>query len=173
MSETANLVSENRLADNHMSMTIDEKPIQPARQPIRPMQNGRTGFPAWCRRYFTLGCALFYLGVWTATPGTHAMQSETLTVHSSQAVCGNQCAMAHCRLSVPSFEAPAVPNTAIGQWVWNHPMETESPDTELTPVKCTIIPGARPSTIAVSGHFTLSSKRTISRLYLQTKSLLC
>jgi hypothetical protein len=156
-----------------MPMTIDIKPIQPARHPIRPLPDGRTGFAAWPWFYFSLGCALFYLSAWSATPVTLAMQWETLPVNSSLAAHDNHCELGLCRLSVPRFKEPIDPNTAIVQWVWNHPMETELPDTESAPVKCTLIPGARPSTITVSGNFLLSAKRIISRLYLHKKSLLC
>ena len=134
---------------------------------------GGTRLPFWRGLLYALGCAIIYLGIWTATPVTHAMQSESLAVHSSHPTCGNYCVMALCRLSVPSFKSPAGPNTAVFQWVWHHPQETESPDTGSTPVKCSIIPGVRPSSIDVSGNFSLCSKRIINRLYLQKKSLLC
>ena len=122
---------------------------------------------------FVLGYAIIYLGLWTATPGTHAMQWEALAVHSSHPSCGNHCAMALRRLSVPIFKAPVGLNTAVFQRVRHHPMETESPDTDSAPVKYTIIPGSRPSYLAVSVDFSLSSKRILSRLYLLKKSLLC
>lgn len=166
-------VLKNLLANNHMPMTIDTKPVQPERHPIRPLPDGRTGFAAWSWFYFSLGCAFFYLSAWSAIPVMHAMQSETLPVSSSLAAHDNHCELGLCRLSVPRFKAPIVPSTAVVQWVWNHPMETESPDTVSAPVKSTIIPGARRSTITVSGNFSLSAKRIINRLYLHKKSLLC
>ena len=148
-------------------MTICQNTIQPDMHKKNLAPNGRMRLPSWYGLFYVLGCAIIYLGVWTATPQANAMQWETLAFHSSHPVCGYQCEMAFCRLSLPSLKAPAGPNTAVGQWVWNHPMETESPDTESALVKCTIIPGARPSTSAVSGPFSLSTKRIISRLYLQ------
>ena len=159
-----------------MPMTIDGKTVQPVRYPIRPMPIHTTRFPIRYWFYLTLGCSLFYLIAWTATPVTHAMQSETLPVSSSLAAHDNHCELGLCRLSVPRFKAPSVPNTSVVQWVWNHPMETEStesPDTGSAPVKYTIIPGARPLTTTISGNFPFSVNRIINRLYLQKKSLLC
>ena len=152
------------ICQNTVQSVMNEKTLAPC---------GRMRLTFWRGLLYVLGCAIIYLGVWTATPGTHAMQSESLAVHSSHPTCGNYCEMALCRLSVPSFKSPAGPNTAVFQWVWHHPIETESPDTDSAPVKCAIIPGARPSSIDVSGHFPLFSKRIINRLYLQKKSLLC
>ena len=163
----------HRRANEKIPMTICQHTVQSNRPKKSLAPNGRTRLPSWHRLLFVLGCAITYLGLWTATPGTHAMQWETLAVRSSHPICGNHCAMALCRLSVPSFKSPAGPNTAVFQWVWHHPIETESPDTDSAPVKCAIIPGARPSSIDVSGHFPLFSKRIINRLYLQKKSLLC
>ena len=152
------------ICQNTVQSVMNEKTLAPC---------GRTRLTFWRGLLYVLGCAIIYLGVWTAAPGTHAMQSESLAVHSSHPTCGNYCETALCRLSVPRFKAPNGPHTAFVQWVWHHPMETESPDTESAPVKCAIIPGARPSSIDVSGHFSLCSKRIINRLYLQKKSLLC
>ena len=163
----------DRLAENHMPKKIDGKPVQSARHPIRPLPIRITRFPAWYWFYFTLGCALLNLSAWTATPVTLAMQWETLPISSSQAVRGNHCNLKLCRLCIPRFQAPAGPNTAVAQWVWNHSMETESPDTEPAPLKCTVIPGIHRSKITVSQQFSLLANGIISRLYLQKKSLLC
>lgn len=166
-------VSKHRLANEKIPMTICQHTVQSDMHKKGSSPNGRTRLPSWHGLFLVLGCAIIYLGLWTATPGMHAMHWETLAVHSSHPICGKHCAMALCRLSVLSFKAPACPNTAVVQWVWNHPMETESPDTDSAPVKCTIIPGSRPSYLAVSVDFSLSSKRILSRLYLLKKSLLC
>ena len=156
-----------------MPMLICQYIVQSGMHKKSSAPNGRTRLPSWREPLYVLGCAIIYLGLFTATPVTHAMQRETLTVRSSHAVCDNHCEIALCRLCVPSFRAQAGPSTAVVQWVWYHPMETLSPDTESAPVKCTIIPGARSLTTTVPGNFPLSAKRIINRLYLHNKSLLC
>ena len=163
----------HRRANEKIPMTICQHTVQSNRPKKSLAPNGRTRLPSWHRLLFVLGCAITYLGLWTATPGTHAMQWETLAVRSSHPICGNHCAMALCRLSVPSFKAPVSPNTAVVQWVWNHPMETESLDRESAPVKSTIIHGDCPLGTSSTGCLSFSVKRISSRLYLQKKSLLC
>lgn len=155
-----------------MPMTIDRKAVPPARQPNRPTPIRLTPFPVWYWFYFALGCALFNLCGWTTPPVTLAMQWETLPVSSGQTDQGNYCKLALCKRCTPRFKAPAGHTTDVCQWIWNHPMETESPNTESSPLKCTFIAGVRPSTITVSGQFSPSANRIISRLYLQKKSLL-
>lgn len=150
-------------------------PIHPEIHQNDPISNVRKGVSAWCWLgfLFSLSCALLCLGAWTADPRIHAMQGDPLTVSPRQAVCGLHSEVTLSGLNAPSFNAPADPNAAVVQWVWNHPVETESPNTELVPGECKIINGMRPSGITFLGPLSISPIRFSRRLYLQNKSLLC
>lgn len=161
------------LADKKMPVTIIINTVQPALYQIRPMPNVRTGVPAWLWLLFSLACTLLCLGAWTDDPEIQAMQWEPPTFQFSQAVCGHPCEMTLSRLNASSFNTPADPNAAVVQWVWNHPVEMESPDKELSPGRCNIIYGVRPSGIAFPGYISRCPKRISRRLYLQKKALLC
>lgn len=150
-------------------------PLHPEIHQNDPIPNVRTGVSAWCWLgfLFSLSCALLCLGAWTADLGIHAMQGEPLTVSPRQTLCGLHSEVTLPGLNAPSFNAPAVPNAAVVQWVWNHPVETESPNTESVPGECKSIYGMRPSGITFLRHLSFSPKRFSRRLYLQNKSLLC
>lgn len=100
------------------------------------------------------------------------MHWESQALQLGQAVCGHHCEVTPFRRNAPSFDVPAAPNVIV-QWVWMHPVETESPDKALAPGRCNILCGVRPSGIAGPGYISRFPKRISLRLYLQKKTLLC
>lgn len=172
---TGYYTSEHQLGDKKTPIMIYGIPLNPETHQNNPMPNVRTGVAAWCSLglLFFLSCALLCLGAWIADPVIHTMQGDPLTVSPRRAVCGLHSEVTLPGLNASSFDAPAVPNAAVVQWVWNHPLETESTNTELVPGKCKIIYGMRPSGITFLGHLSFSPKQFSRRLYLNNKSLLC
>jgi len=161
-----------------MPVTICTNTIQPAIDHRRPAPNGRTVVPAWCwilLLYFLNGALLCVDGS-TAASGNPAMQWDSPAVCHGPAVCFHYCDYCEIVLSrsnTACFDIPAGAHPTLARWAWMVPVESESPDTESTPGKVTIIHGLLPSGIACPGYAPCLPKRIFRRLYLQKKALLC
>ncbi|MCB2147846.1 MAG: hypothetical protein KQI81_15310 [Deltaproteobacteria bacterium] len=161
-----------------MPVTISRNTIQPAIDHRRPVPDGRTIVPAWRWMWllFFLSGALLCVDAPTAVYGNQAMQWDSPVVRQAQEVCFlycNLCEIVLSRSNTASFDIPAGAHPTMDRWAWMVPVESESPDKELAPVKVTIIHGLRPSGIACHGYLPCLPKRISRLLYLQKKALLC